>query len=107
MDKTIEAAKVAVIEIRKAMGDARPLAKNEKRRRSRLIRKAAALTEADLDRMLVLKRCGLWVEQPRAEDQRTTADPGPAAPPAPASPPGQQQPAATTPPPSPAPSQSD
>jgi hypothetical protein len=107
MDKTIEAAKQAVVQARKAMGDARRLAKNEKRRRSRLIRKAAALTEADLDRMLVLKRCGLWVEQPGAENQPTTAGSGSAAPPAPATPPGQQQPVAATLPPSPAHSQSE
>lgn len=58
----------------KLVMDARRAAKNEKRRKARLMKKASTLTAEDLERIAVLKRCGLWspglsgVAPPAAED---------------------------------------
>jgi len=66
LDTTIEKARRAVIDAQRAMREARQTAKNERRRRARLIRKAATLSAKDLDRIAVLKRCGMW--DPAADD---------------------------------------
>lgn len=42
------------------MADARRNARNEKRKKQRLMKKASSLTAEDLERIAVLKRCGLW-----------------------------------------------
>ena len=39
---------------------ARRLMRNEKRKKQRLVKKASSLTPDDLERIAVLKRCGLW-----------------------------------------------
>ena len=44
----------------KLVNDARRAARNERRRKSRLMKKAATLTPEDLERIAVLKRCGLY-----------------------------------------------
>jgi hypothetical protein len=44
----------------KAVSEARAQAKNERRKKARLLKKAAGLSPADLERIAVLKRCGLW-----------------------------------------------
>ena len=49
----------------KLVHQARKQARNEKRKKQRLMKKAANLTPDDLERIAVLKRCGLW--QPGAE----------------------------------------
>lgn len=59
-DATIEEAKAALKRATKAMTEARALAKNERRKKARLLKKAAALSPEDLERIAVLKRCGLW-----------------------------------------------
>ena len=41
------------------MMEARRVNKNEKRKKKRLLRKAAQLSSEDLERIAVLKRCGL------------------------------------------------
>ena len=60
LDRSIEEAKEAMKKASKAMLDARAAAKNERRKKARLLKKAAALSPADLERIAVLKRCGLW-----------------------------------------------
>ncbi len=60
LDRTIEEAKAAMKAANKAMSDARALAKNERRKKARLLKKAATLSPGDLERIAVLKRCGLW-----------------------------------------------
>ena len=50
----------------KLVNDARRAARNERRRKSRLMKKAATLTPDDLERVAVLKRCGLFL--PAGED---------------------------------------
>ena len=42
------------------VNEARRAARNERRRKSRLMKKAATLTPEDLERIAVLKRCGLY-----------------------------------------------
>jgi hypothetical protein len=60
LDASIEKARQAVQDAQKVMREARATARNERRRRARLIRKAASLSAKDLDRIAVLKRCGMW-----------------------------------------------
>ena len=59
MDESIHQAKVRMGEAKKAITEARAAARNDKRKKARLVRKASALSSADLDRIKVLKRCGL------------------------------------------------
>jgi len=72
LDASIEKARKAVQDAQKAMRDARATAKNERRRRARLIKKAATLSAKDLDRIAVLKRCGMWnpADDNSPEDKR-------------------------------------
>ena len=72
LDASIEKARKAVQDAQKAMRDARATAKNERRRRARLIKKAATLSAKDLDRIAVLKRCGMWnpADDSSPEDKR-------------------------------------
>lgn len=44
----------------KALHAARAQARNERRKKQRLVKKAAALTMEDLERIAQLKKCGLW-----------------------------------------------
>ena len=60
LDQSIEEAKEAMKRAVKAMADARAQAKNERRKKARLLKKAATLSPADLERIAILKRCGLW-----------------------------------------------
>lgn len=60
LDKTIEDAKEAIKKASKAMAEARVQARNERRKKARLLKKAATLSPQDLERIAVLKRCGLW-----------------------------------------------
>ena len=64
----------------KLVTEAKRLARNEKRRKTRLIKKASSLTATDLERIAVLKRCGLWnpaVAAPTAEQAEAAADEAP------------------------------
>jgi hypothetical protein len=60
LDERIEAAKVKEQEAKAALKKARNDAKNEKKKRGRLVRKAAGLSVDDLERIAKLKRAGLW-----------------------------------------------
>jgi hypothetical protein len=53
IDKTIADAREAVKAAQRAMTEARALARNEKRKRARLIKKAAQLSPRDLDRIAI------------------------------------------------------
>ena len=59
LDESIAAARDAMKQAKKDMVEARRINKNEKRKKQRLLRKAAALSSEDLERIAVLKRCGL------------------------------------------------
>ncbi len=45
---------------KKLESEAKKLVRNEKRKKQRLMKKASSLTPDDLERIAVLKRCGLW-----------------------------------------------
>jgi len=45
---------------KKLEAEAKKLMRNEKRKKQRLMKKASNLTPDDLERIAVLKRCGLW-----------------------------------------------
>ena len=77
IDKTISDARAAVKSAQKAMADARALARNERRKRARLIKKAAQLSPRDLDRIAILKKCGVWdpVSQTRRSGSPQDASP--------------------------------
>ena len=60
LDKFIEDAKHAVKRAKADVLLARQTARNERRKKSRLLKRASGLTPEDLERMAVLKRCGLW-----------------------------------------------
>ncbi len=65
IDAAIARHMADVKEAAKMVHEARKQARNEKRKKQRLMRKAASLTPEDLERIAVLKRCGLW--QPSVE----------------------------------------
>ena len=60
MDDRIMNAKQQEKEAKAALKRAKADARNEKKRRSRLVRKASGLSVADLERIAKLKRAGLW-----------------------------------------------
>lgn len=45
---------------KKLESEAKKMVRNEKRKKQRLMKKASSLTPDDLERIAVLKRCGLW-----------------------------------------------
>jgi len=45
---------------KKLEAEAKKMVRNEKRKKQRLVKKASSLTPDDLERIAVLKRCGLW-----------------------------------------------
>lgn len=71
----------------KLVNDAKRAARNERRRKSRLMKKAATLTPEDLERIAVLKRCGLYNPAEDTVVLRAAADPA-------ATPPGAAEPVA-------------
>ena len=68
LDKEIEEANTLATMSRKLMVAARSIERNNKKCKSRLIRKAGKLSAEDLERIAVLKRCGLYSEAAEAED---------------------------------------
>lgn len=60
IDAAIARHMAEVKEAAKLVHEARKHARNEKRKKQRLMKKAASLTPEDLERIAVLKRCGLW-----------------------------------------------
>ena len=74
IDKTIADAREAVKAAQRAMTEARALARNERRKRARLIKKAAQLSPRDLDRIAILKKCGVWDPVSQTRTQGTPAE---------------------------------
>ena len=62
LDDAILRARTALKEAQKKVAAAKAEARNEKRRKQRLLRKASSLSVADLERIQVLKRCGFVAE---------------------------------------------
>ena len=59
LDDSIAAARAAMQKAQKEAAEARRLARNERRKKQRLVKKASTLSADDLERVAVLKRCGL------------------------------------------------
>ena len=55
MDLSVDIAKA-----QKLLKETKTLQRNERRKKQRLIKKAAGLSSNDLERIAVIKRCGLW-----------------------------------------------
>ena len=72
LDKEISEANLLANMSRKLMNAAKNLERSNKRSKSRLIRKAGKLTAEDLERIAVLKRCGLYAEDDDADDRGDT-----------------------------------
>ena len=69
LDKEIQEANLLATMSRKLMTAARSIERNNKKSKSRLIRKAGKLSPEDLERLAVLKRCGLYADDaPGAAD---------------------------------------
>ena len=62
LDKEIQEANLLATMSRKLMTAARAIERNNKKSKTRLIRKAGKLSPEDLERLAVLKRCGLYAE---------------------------------------------
>ena len=60
LDDAIAAAQQSFRQAAKCMAKARADARNEKRKKARLFKKAAQLSPMDLERIAVLKRSGMW-----------------------------------------------
>ena len=75
-DESIAQARAAMVKAQKSVAEARRVARNERRKKQRLVKKAASLSSDDLERIAVLKRCGLQlpatqVQAPGAEQPAT------------------------------------
>ena len=49
-----------IVAAQKLLKETKTLQRNERRKKQRLIKKAAGLSSTDLERIAVIKRCGLW-----------------------------------------------
>ena len=81
LDDHIRKAQEAIKSARKQVQQARAQAKLEKRKKQRLVRKASTLNVEDLERIAVLKRCGLIAVEPPSEasaSASSSAGPAPA-----------------------------
>ena len=76
LDESIRLAKERVECAKKAISEARTQARNDRRKKARLVKKASALSDADLDRIKVLKRCGLSLPHDDEPDCRRSAASG-------------------------------
>ena len=65
-DEHIREARSKIKDMGKALAAAKANQRNERRKKQRLVRKAATLSAEDLERIAVLKRCGLWTEHTEA-----------------------------------------
>ena len=59
LDDSISQAKQAMKAAQKTVAEARKVGRNERRKKQRLLKKAIGLSADDLERIAVLKRCGL------------------------------------------------
>ena len=66
LDDAILRARNALKEAQRMVAAARADARNEKRRKQRLLRQASSLSAEDLDRIQVLKRCGFVADDQAA-----------------------------------------
>jgi hypothetical protein len=64
-DEKIQEATKNIKEMARAMAAAKSAQKNERRKKQRLVKKASALSPEDLERIAVLKRCGMWTAEGR------------------------------------------
>ena len=64
IDDCIFQAREQLLKAKKIVAAAKAEARNERRRKQRVIKKAAALSMEDLERIAVLKRCGLQADAP-------------------------------------------
>ena len=74
LDDHIRSAQTAMKNARFDVALAKNNAKNERRKKQRLMKRASGLSPEDLERMAILKRCGLWGP---ATSPRNTWPPGP------------------------------
>ena len=79
LDDSISQAKKAMKEAQKSVAEARKIGRNERRKKQRLLKKAIGLSAEDLERIAVLKRCGLQNASPKASDTPEDAVQPPAA----------------------------
>ena len=73
LDDHIRKAQMTIKIARTQVREARLLAEHARRKKQRLVRKASTLNVEDLERMAVLKRCGLHSEQSRDAAAATAA----------------------------------
>ena len=71
-DEIAQANRMAEI-TKKMMLAARAAQRNSRRAKQRLVRRAGKLSPADLERLAVLKRCGLYIEAPEASSGDSTS----------------------------------
>ena len=77
LDDSIAAAREAIKQAKKDMMEARRVNKNEKRKKKRLLKKAAQLSSEDLERIAVLKRSGWDTEDTHsAKKKKQNGSPG-------------------------------
>ena len=74
IDSAIQDCKQKLKDAQKKVAAARLHQRNEKRRKQRVVKKAASLSLDDLERIAVLKRCGLVTE--KVEDTAACVSPG-------------------------------
>lgn len=76
-EEIAEANRLAEIS-RRMLGAAKTIQRNNRRSKQRLMRKAGKLSPEDLERIAVLKRCGLYAQnEDEASDEEARATPAP------------------------------
>ena len=60
IDAKITDLSVDIAKAQKLLKETKTLQRNERRKKQRLVKKAAGLSSMDLDRIAVIKRCGMW-----------------------------------------------
>lgn len=60
IDAKIQDLSKDIFAAQKLLKDAKTHQRNERRKKQRLVKKAATLSSTDLERIAVIKRCGLW-----------------------------------------------
>ena len=78
LDDEIRRANELAVVSRKMLAAAKTTSRNNRRAKQRLIKKAAKLSPEDLERIAVLKRCGLFVDE--GDDEDNEGDEGEEAP---------------------------
>ena len=78
LDDEIRRANELAVASRKMLAAAKNTSRNNKKAKQRLIKKAGKLSPEDLERIAVLKRCGLFVDE--ADDSDNEGDEGEEAP---------------------------